>query len=221
MKLAAFNGSPKGKEGNTEIFIRQFAEGFQSVEGSTAVRYYLNRTAEHENFRDAFSKTDAVLLAFPLYTDSMPGLVKAFIETLEPLCGREGNPTICFLVQSGFPEGTHSRYVEKYLEKLASRLGCPYAGTIVKGNGGGITTQPPFIQRKIFAAVRELGRSFGGNEPFDQEELDKLASPERYPWWMVPIVAMRDVTFINLLYWAAALRKNGVYKKRSARPYVE
>ncbi|MBN1267899.1 MAG: hypothetical protein JXA25_20575 [Anaerolineales bacterium] len=221
MKLTVFNGSPKGKNGNTEIFIKQFVAGFLSFEGNKAEEFYLKNVGKVEEFREAFSRSERVLLAFPLYADAMPGNVKAFIEALEPLCGREGNPTICFLVQSGFPEGTHSRHIEKYLEKLAGRLGCPYTGTIVKGNGGGITTQPPFIQRKIFAAVRELGRSFGRNEPFDQKVLDELASPERYPRWMVPIVAVRDVPFINLLYWAAVLRKNGVYKQRSARPYEE
>jgi len=54
----------------------------------------------------------------------MPGIVKVFIESLEPLCSREGNPDVGFIVQSGFPEAIHSRYVEKYLEKPSLRLGC-------------------------------------------------------------------------------------------------
>ena len=86
----------------------------------------------------AFAGAECVLLGFPLYTDAMPGMVKHFIEALEPLAGRKDNPSLGFLVQSGFPEGLHSRYVERYLEKLAERLGCPYLGTIVKGNGEGV-----------------------------------------------------------------------------------
>ena len=49
---------------------------------------------------------------------------------------REGNPPVGFVVQSGFPEGLHSRYVERYLEKLAARLGSPYLGTIVAKASG-------------------------------------------------------------------------------------
>jgi hypothetical protein len=32
--------------------------------------------------------SDAVVLAFSFYCDAMPGLVKAFIESLEPYCRR-------------------------------------------------------------------------------------------------------------------------------------
>ena len=49
---------------------------------------------------DAFEKAECVLLGFPLYTDAMPGIVKAFIDRLEPFIGRKHNPPIGFLVQS-------------------------------------------------------------------------------------------------------------------------
>ena len=68
----------------------------------------------------------------------MPAIVKQFIEALEPLKNRENNPPMGFIVQSGFPEALHSRYVEHYLQKLAARLNAPYLGTIVKGGGEGI-----------------------------------------------------------------------------------
>jgi len=56
----------------------------------------------------------------------------------------EDNPSLGFLVQSGFPEGLHSRYVERYLESWQKRLGCPYLGTIVKGQREGVRLmQPP------------------------------------------------------------------------------
>ena len=71
-----------------------------------------------------FGAADAVLLGMPLYTDAMPGLVMAFIEALAPRVGAV-NPPLGFLVQSGFPEALHSRPLERYLEKLARRLGSP------------------------------------------------------------------------------------------------
>ena len=221
MKLTVFNGSPRGKEGSTEIFIEQLLAGFESLEGNSSERFYLKHVREVEEFRQAFSEAEAVLLAFPLYTDAMPGIVMAFIESLEPLCGREGNPLIGFMVQSGFPEATHSRHVEQYLEKLADRLGCVYAGTIVKGNGTSVSVMPPLMTRGLFEALRQVGESFGWTGEFDRAMLAKLARPERFPWWMVPLMTVRDLPFINFLYWDSELRKNGGYKRRFTRPYAE
>ena len=221
MRLTVFNGSPRGEEGSTEIYIKQLLAGLKSLEGNSSELFYLKQVREIERFRQAFSEAEAVLLAFPLYADSMPGIVVAFIEALEPLCGREGNSLIGFLVQSGFPEATHSRHVERYLAKLAQRLGCVYAGTIVKGNGASVSTMPPQMTRGLLKAFRQVGESFGRTGRFDRAMLAKLARPERFPWWRVPLIAVRDLPLINLLYWDSELRKNGGYKRRFARPYAE
>jgi len=41
-----------------------------------------------------FAEAQQVILAFTLYTDAMPGIVKQFIEQLEPLCGRNNQPKV-------------------------------------------------------------------------------------------------------------------------------
>jgi hypothetical protein len=110
----------------------------------------------------------------------MPAVVKAFIETLRPLGRREGNPAIAFLVQSGFPEAIHSRAVERYCRKLASRLGCEYLGTVVKGGVEGIQAKPPWMNRKLYDRLFRLGKHFGATGAFDAEILARLARPERY-----------------------------------------
>ncbi|MGE5776053.1 MAG: NAD(P)H-dependent oxidoreductase, partial [Chloroflexota bacterium] len=132
-RLTLFNGSPRGRRGNTPIFLREFAQGF----GGEAEMHHLIQVKQTDRHVQAFAEAECAWIGFPLYTDSMPGSVKHFFEALEPLVGRTGNPPVGFVVQSGFPEGLHSRYVERYLEKLAARLGSPYLGTIVKGNGEG------------------------------------------------------------------------------------
>ena len=102
----------------------------------------LNQVNEHEKFSRIFSEAEFIWVGFPLYTDAMPGMVKAFFEALEPLRGRDNNPPIGFLVQSGFPEALHSRYVVRYLENFAARMNAPYVGTIVIGCGDGIRMMP-------------------------------------------------------------------------------
>ncbi len=140
--------------------LREFGEGFASLPGHSYERFNLNRLTDLEAHTQAFAAAECVWLGFPLYTDAMPAMVKVFIEALAPLRGRADNPPIGFLVQSGFPEALHSRYIERYLEKLASRLEAPYLGTIVKGGGEGVRMMPEEANKKLFTALRALGEGF-------------------------------------------------------------
>jgi len=219
-RLTIFNGSPRGKTGNTQIMLEQLAGGFETNAGHSHEIHHLNRVSDAERFRQAFAEAEHVLLGFPLYADAMPGIVKAFIETLEPFCGRENNPSIGFLVQSGFPEAAHSRYVERYLEKLSVRLGCPYSGTIVKGNGEGVRFTPPEKNRALFQTLHQLGATYGQTGQFDPSLLERLAKPERFPKWMAPVFQVMLKTKMANRGWDNTLKENGAYKRRFARPYV-
>jgi hypothetical protein len=195
--------------------------GFEANEGNSHELHYLNRVKNVERHAQAFAEAEYVLLAFPLYTDAMPGLVKAFIEALAPFCGREENPALGFLVQSGFPEAAHSRHVERYLEKLAARLGCRYLGTIVKGGCEGVRVMPERMNRRLFDSLYEIGRAFGASAQFDQALLRRLAKPERYPKWAVPVFHVLFKVGLGTFYWNGLLKENGVYDQRFARPYAE
>jgi hypothetical protein len=219
MRLTVFNGSPRGKNGNTAVLLQHFIAGWEATPGNTHEMFYLRRVADAERFVDAFAGAEYVLLAFPLYTDAMPGIVKAFIESLEPLCDREDNPAIGFLVQSGFPEATHSRHVAKYLRKLASRLGCRYLDTIVKGGCEGARWMPKGA--KLFVSLRQIGQVFGASGAFDPALLHEFARPERYPRLLVPVFKVFLGTKAASAYWDNQLKKNGAYERRFARPYAE
>ncbi len=220
-RLTVFNGSPRGRAGNTQVLLEQILAGFQAGDGRSYEMHHLNRVGDAERFRQAFADAEHVLLGFPLYADGMPGIVKAFIETLEPFCGRANNPSIGFLVQSGFPEAAHSRYVERYLEKLAVRLGCPYAGTVVKGNGEGVRLTPPEKNRRLFETLQQLGATYGETGQFEPALLARLAKPERFPKVMMPVFKLLLKTKIANMHWDNQLKENGAYERRFARPYAQ
>lgn len=240
MKLTVFNGSPRGKSSNTKILLEQFLNGFMTTNGNTYELAYLNRVNESDNLIRLFHEAEQVLLAFPLYTDAMPAIVKNFIESLEPHCNKGINHKIGFTVQSGFPELIHSQYVERYLEKLAVRLGCTYMGTIIKGGVEGIRI--PALQDKKFLKLfckfvistnfagvgkllnlkqlcesfYELGRNFGETGELNKEILQKLTNPERltkFGFWAFRLVAQN-------LYWNLMLKKNNAFEKRFDKPYI-
>ncbi len=217
--LTIFNGSPRGRKGNTPIMLTQFGEGFASDPDRDYQLLHLNRLNDLEEQGQAFQEADCVWLGFPLYTDAMPALVKRFIEALAPFKDRKDNPPIGFLVQSGFPEALHSRYVERYLEKLADRLGSPYLGTIVKGGGEGVRMMPDSANRKLFTGLQGLGAGLAREGFLDPDLLVEVAGRERYPGWMVPV--MKALTKVPLYswYWNTQLKKNGVYEERFSQPY--
>jgi len=225
MKLTVFNGSPRGKGSNTKVLLEHFLNGFMKTDGNTYELAYLVRVKDRESFINLFREAEHVLLAFPLYDDAMPAIVKTFIESLEPLCRREGNPDIGFIVQSGFPEAIHSRYVERYLEKLAARLGCKYKGTVIKGGGESVRGQavgamPGFINKGLYKSFYKLGESFGEKGEFDEKIVRTLAKPERLNKFNFRIFKLiMDMT--SIFYWNKMLKRNNAFEKRFAKPYAK
>jgi len=220
MKLTVFNGSPRGKRSNTKILLEHFLNGFMTTDRNIYEIFYLNRLRNSDKFVKSFQEAERVLMAFPLYTDAMPAMVKTFVESLEPLCGREGNLDIGFIVQSGFPEAIHSRYVERYLEKLTRRLGCRYTGTVIKGGVEGIQVQPAWMTRKLFKYFYQLGKTFGETGKFDEQIMLKLAKPERYSKFVLLAYKLLDKIGLTKFYWNKMLKENNAYEKRFAKPYA-
>ena len=85
MQLTIFNGSPRGKESNTKILMDHFARGFTQGNENRIEVIYLNKTQDTDKHLEKFKNSRHAILAFPLYTDAMPGIVKYFIETLKPV----------------------------------------------------------------------------------------------------------------------------------------
>ncbi len=220
-QLTIFNGSPRGAKGNTPVMLAQVAKGFTAAGGVVTETYHLVRQSNLDQYRDAFAAAEAVLVGFPLYTDAMPGIVKTFIEALEPLRGRSGNPALGFVMQSGFPESAHLRHVERYLAKLAARLGSPYLGALIKGGGEGIRLMPDNMNRKLFDQLIALGRSLRETGQFAPDVVQKLARPERYPAYLIPVFKLLVKLPVLSMYWNNQLKENGVYEQRFAQPFIE
>ena len=216
-RLTLFNGSPRGKRGNTPIFLREIARGFDGLHEV----HDLVRLKETGNMLEAFARAECVILGFPLYTDSMPGIVKHFIEELGPLVGRPNNPPLGFVVQSGFPEGLHSRYIERYLERLAERLGSPYLGCVVKGNGEGVRVMPSEATEGLFANLQSLGAGLAREGRFDPQVLTRIAQPERFPAILGPVFQVFLRMPASHTYFDEMLKKNGAFERRFARPFAD
>ncbi len=219
MSLAIINGSPRGKKSNSKILIEHFLAGYRSQSNHENISVsYLIKSDQQKEHLASFSGSTNVILIFPLYTDCMPGMVKAFFEQIILL--KEKPQNLGFIVQSGFPEAIHSVYVERYLQKLTLRLGCNYLGTVIKGGVEGIQVMPDSMTRKVFSKFRELGAHFAQHGEFSPAMVKQLKSPLRMSKLQQTGYRLVSLTGLTNFYWNSNLRKNGAWEKRFDKPYA-
>lgn len=219
MKLVIYNGSPRGKNSNTKLLLDEFMKGIYK-EGKYQVEvFYLAARSQRLEGARAFGSADKVILAFPLYTDSMPGLVKEFIEGLAVYERSKNNPDMGFIVQSGFPEPAHSRHVERYLENLAERLNAKHLGTAVKGGVEGIKIMPAWMTRKLRRNFYLLGEKFNTLGALDRKIIQKLSPREQLSKFNLFIFRIMNKTGMGNFYWNGQLKENNAYAQRFAAPY--
>jgi len=203
--------------------LSRVGEGWVRGGGKQPEVLHLARRPGFDRAVEAFAAADAVLLGMPLYTDAMPALVKAYIEALPPRVAAaqsEGaNPTLAFLVQSGFPEARHSRPLEHYLEKLARRLGSPYAGTIVHGMGEALQSMPDKANKKLWARLQTLGEQLARDGRFGETELKEVAGVERFSAFTAALLNVIVKLPILQFGWNRQLKKNGAWERRFDAPY--
>ncbi|QGY42737.1 hypothetical protein GM418_03435 [Maribellus comscasis] len=218
MKLAIFNGSPRGNNSNTKILLSHFQKGLERAGGSVTSIDYLIQEKHLEEQVKHFKEAETIFLAFPLYVDSMPGMVKQFIETIGNFDG--SGKKILFLVQSGFPEAVHSMEVKNYLLLLSKRWKMECLCVIVKPGVEGIKIMPEMMTRKLFKKMEFMGNEFGMKRKLDEKDLAKLSGPYKFSKFRLGVFGLMQKTGISNFYWDKNLKKNNAFEKRFDAPYA-
>ena len=221
MKLTVYNGSPRGEKSSSTALLEHFLAGFLETAGNSYEVFHLNRVNRQDEFVKAFGEAEAIILIAPVYTDSMPAVVKTFIESLSAYTEKEENPPLGFILHSGFPEAVHSRYAERYFEKLARRLNSPCTGTIVRGGSEGIREMPNFLTKKVFGTFHELGRIYGETGKFDPPLVHSLAKRDRFSFPMRLLVRVMKPLGLTNAGWNTKLKANKMLSHSRDRPYAD
>jgi NAD(P)H-dependent FMN reductase len=216
MKIAIINGSPRGKNSNSRLLTDHFMAGLEKADLTVEYEtFYLMNQYQTQDAIDSCLRSDMILMAFPLYTDAMPGIVKLFFEKLPSFSGKK----IGYMVQSGFPEAIHCFYLEKYLEIFTRKLGATYLGTVPRGNVEGIKDRSARMNKGLYSKYFKLGQYFGTKGEFNPKIIRELKKP-----FVLPPVAR---VFCNLVLktglsdygWNRHLKLNNAFPARNARPY--
>lgn len=218
MTLLAINGSPRGRNSNTKKLIEYFTKEMNpSTVNILHLKDYYDRK-DMQSVINAIIDHEYILIGFPLYADWTPGFVKEFFEQMSECPHAFTKQHFLFMIQCGFPESHHCRYVERYCERFTIRLGADYIGSIVRGGSEGAR----LIPKKFFKDAQrlsELGKLFQVEKELDQTLLKAIARPEKLSkgrlFWMKIMLKLPFST----LYWNSQLKKNGVYQNRFDKPY--
>jgi len=186
MHVTIINGSPRVKKfSNTDKIIESFGKGLAET-GSTYDLYTLSNRKEWDAAREAFSCSEKIIIALPLYVESAPSLLLEFLETLPTQ--REKPAELSFILQSGFAEGCQLRCGEQFLQSLPAQLGCTFGGCLLHGDNFGIRILEGKQRDRILNPYIAMGRSFGKHGNFLTEEAKKFAGPETFSWFVRLII---------------------------------
>ncbi len=212
MNTLIINGSPREKSGNTEVFIRQFILGAGQ---EYPVRYAAN---ELENsLAESAAQVETLLIFMPLYVHAMPGIVMKLFEQMKPATTGQ---KIGFVVQAGFIEGAQARFLVRYLNAFANRLGYENLGVVTRGDAAGITMMPAFMTKKLFQRLQALGAHYSQFGQFHKETAALLTGMYEIPHRKAKLYEFFNRTGINHFFWHKFWRDNGIFAQGLDRPFI-
>lgn len=135
MKIALLNGSPKAEPNNSGRLL-QFMEPLIGQEHEL-FRCHIGRKPLSEAEYSALCRMDALVLAFPLYVDSLPSHLLRMLVELEEYMKAERTKEIMLyaIVNNGFFEGTQNRIAISILQNWCARTGVRFGQAIGQGAG--------------------------------------------------------------------------------------
>lgn len=178
MHLVIINGSPRSNtKSNTGIIINSFLTGYQ-CNGNTYELYNIANKNQWAKAKEAFYENSHILIAFPLYVESLPGLLINFLESLLPVPKDNKIRKMSFILQSGFLEGCQRRCCEELLEKIPEKLGCQFAGTLSRGDMFAAYLYDSEMVNKLVQPFQDMGRYFAENQHFFGKEAEEFTGKE-------------------------------------------
>ena len=202
MHVVIINGSPRVKQfSNTDKIIQSFGKGLEE-NGCTYELYTLSNRREWDAAREAFIKSDRIIIALPLFVESAPSLMLEWLDTLPT--ERQHPAELSFILQSGFAEACQLRCGEQFLKSLPAQLGCNYGGCLIKGGNFGIRIVKGKDRDKILKPYIAMGRSYATKGNFITPEARKFTGPETFPWLIRKLIMLVFRFFENKVFEKAA-----------------
>lgn len=209
MKIALINGSPKSGKNNSGLLLRSL-EPLIGKEHEL-FHYHVIRQPLSESDYMTLCRMDALVLAFPLYVDSIPSHLLGMLTELEGYMKAERTKEIMLyaIVNNGFFEGVQNRIAIGILQNWCVRAGVRFGQAIGQGAGEMLESVEKVPHgngpmKNLHAALDTLAANLQSGKTGDTV----LLSPK------LPRIAWK---IGGTLGWNSTAKKNGLTKKELRR----
>ncbi len=177
-------GSPRTKKSTSASLGDYLFEQLQT-RGVEAQTFYLHTTVSSaermQNLYSALDSADLVVLAFPLYVDSLPAPVLSALEKIA--AHRALNPTparFAAIANCGFPEARHNDTALAICAEFARAAGFDWMGSLSLGGGEGLIHGAPLKEMDgraipIMKSLEIAAEALAVGKPIPQPARDMLA----------------------------------------------
>lgn len=212
MNTLIINGSPNGRNGNTEILSQKFIEGMQN---KPEIQYICEM--DPDILATNMNDYDSWLFFFPMYVNAMPGIVKRLFEHLKP----NGVKKVGYFVQYGFEESFQSDWLCSILKCFDQRMGFESLGTIVAGGMAGVRYMPSFMTKKTFEVMKKAGLYYEKHGMFDETTIHAFSHLYRYSNNQIKKNMFFSKIGLTNITWNSMLKSNDAYMLRFDKPFGE
>lgn len=186
-------GSPKGNQSTSQTLgtylLGKLADG--SFETQTAHIQTLMHSAEGQlALLELVKASDLVVLAFPLYVDSLPAPVISALEQIAQQKAASAMPkkqTFVAIVNNGFPEASQNSTALAICKRFAFEAQFEWAGGLSLGGGGAIGGNPldkaGFMARNVRKSLDLAAKELLEGKPVSKEAVDLMGKP-MVPKWL-------------------------------------
>ncbi len=216
-------GSAKPEDASTShalgeaLLARLNARG---IAGRTFMVQRVMRTEERiQQLLAAIDAADIVVLAFPLYVDTLPYLVTAALERIarhrqETTSGSA--PLFVAIVNCGFPEVAHNALALRVCRQFARQAHFDWGGGLALGGGGALNGKSPDAAgaraRNIVHSLDLAADALAQGQPVPDVAVELMAQP---------IIPASLYMLMGDIGWVQQAWQNNVLWKLRKRPFAE
>ena len=221
-KAALLVGSPRGQSSTSNSLGTFLAEKLQEKGVPFEKAYisqFLGSDEKQASLLRLVDESDLIILAFPLYVDSLHSQVIKTLELIAEhekskrnLCGK----SLVAISNNGFPEAKHNDIALAVCRIFARKVGFTWAGGLAMGGGGMISGRP----------LNEVGGAARNQIKALQIAADALAKGEAVPKKAVVLMSKLGIprwmyTWMGNRGWKQEAKKTSAIEKMYVKPCKE
>jgi multimeric flavodoxin WrbA len=206
MKISLINGSQKIGESNSGIILDRLNNLIKEKHEVKTYKVY-QKSVDNKMLKDIISG-EIIVLAFPLYVDSIPSHTLKMLIELEIIVRKEQPKDLIIyaIINNGFYEGKQNHIAFEIIKNWCEHSGIKFGGGIGQGAGEmlGSTKKTPINKgpfNNLGRALQSLVESMELKETFKIKYLNPY-----FPRFLWKIMA-------TILMWHPLAYKNGLNKK--------